>query len=134
MYAKIINEETKQCDVGTGTNAEFYKSIGMTEMDVEQAYDGGWYVKGFAPEKPEPTRDEISQIREQEYQAKVDPITAHISRLRDKEQTEEVVAEIAELIAERDALVEQIKAEHPYPDEPTVSEMEIVEQEPETQE
>lgn len=52
-YAKIINEETKQCDVGTGTNAEFYKSIGMTEMDVEQAYDGGWYIKGFAPEKPE---------------------------------------------------------------------------------
>lgn len=38
------------------------------------------------------------------------------------------------MLAERDALVEQIKAEHPYPDEPAVSEMEIVEQEPETQE
>lgn len=53
MYAKIINEETKQCEVGVGTNTEFYKSIGMTEMDVEQAYDGGWYVKGFAPKEPE---------------------------------------------------------------------------------
>lgn len=117
MYAKVINEETKQCEVGTGTNTDFYKSIGMTEMDVEQAYNGGWYVKGFAPEKPEPTHEDVAQIRASEYQAKVDPITSHISRLRDKEQTEEVIAEIAELISERDALVEQIKAEHPYPEE-----------------
>lgn len=52
-FAKIINEETKQCEVGIGTNTEFYKSIGMTEMDVEQAYNGQWYVKGYAPEEPE---------------------------------------------------------------------------------
>lgn len=53
MYAKIINEETKQCDVGIGTNAKYYKSIGMTEMDVEQAYNGQWYVRGYAPAEPE---------------------------------------------------------------------------------
>lgn len=116
MYAKIINEETKECQVGVGTDAEFYKSIGMTEMEVEHAYNGNWYVAGFAPVKPAPTHEEVSQIRASEYQAKVDPITAHISRLRDKEQTEEVVVEIADLIAERNALVEQIKAEHPYND------------------
>lgn len=52
MYAKIINEETNQCEVGIGTNTDFYKSIGMEEMDVEQAYDGAWYVKGYAPSKP----------------------------------------------------------------------------------
>lgn len=51
-YAKVINEETKQCEVGIGTNTNFYKSIGMTEMEVEQAYDGNWYVKGYAPTKP----------------------------------------------------------------------------------
>lgn len=50
-YAKIVNEKTKACDVGLGTNTEFYKSIGMTEMDVEQAYDGSWYVKGHCPSK-----------------------------------------------------------------------------------
>jgi hypothetical protein len=53
MFAKIINEETKQCEVGVGTNAEFYKSIGMSEMEVEQAYNGVWYVAGYAPEEPE---------------------------------------------------------------------------------
>lgn len=53
MYAKIINETTKECQVGTGTNATFYESIGMTDMEVEQSYDGKWYVKGYAPTKPQ---------------------------------------------------------------------------------
>ena len=51
-FAKIENEETKVCSVGIGTNTEFYRSIGMSEMEVEQAYDGSWYLKGYAPEKP----------------------------------------------------------------------------------
>ena len=54
-YAKIINEETKECMVGLGTNNAFYESIGMEEMDVEQAYTRAWYVEGFAPQKPEET-------------------------------------------------------------------------------
>lgn len=52
-YAKVINEETKVCEVGLGTNTAFYQSIGMTEMEVEQAYNGNWYVEGYAPEEPE---------------------------------------------------------------------------------
>lgn len=52
-YAKIENQETKACSVGTGTNIDFYKSIGMTEMEVEQAWNGFWYVAGYAPEKPQ---------------------------------------------------------------------------------
>lgn len=62
MYAKIINEKTKEVSVGIGTNVKFYKSIGMTEMDVEQAYNGQWYVKGYAPAEP---KTEIqSRVRE----------------------------------------------------------------------
>lgn len=49
VYAQIIDEETKQVNIGTGTNTTFYKSIGMTEMEVEQAYDGSYYLKGYAP-------------------------------------------------------------------------------------
>lgn len=65
-YAKIINEETKLCEVGIGTNTEFYKSIGMTEIEVEQAYDGSWYVKGFAPEKPvEELQAQVRSVRNQ---------------------------------------------------------------------
>ena len=63
-YAKIINEDTKQCDVGTGTNIEFYKSIGMEELDVDQAWNGSWYLKGYAPQKPELTTEEQVQAKE----------------------------------------------------------------------
>lgn len=52
-YAKITNEETKECQVGIGTNTDFYKSIGMEEVEVEQAYDGSWYLAGYAPKKPQ---------------------------------------------------------------------------------
>lgn len=52
-YAKVIDEETLACEVGTGTNTAFYQSIGMSEMDVEQAWNGAWYVAGHAPEEPE---------------------------------------------------------------------------------
>ena len=65
-YAKTINEETKQVSVGLGTNKNFYKSIGMVEMEVEQAYDGNWYLQGYAPAEPEKT---YSEKRIAEYPA-----------------------------------------------------------------
>ena len=68
-YAKVINEETKLCEVGLGTNKAFYQSIGMTEQEVEQAYDGRWYLAGYAPKKPleelkTEKRAEINQARD----------------------------------------------------------------------
>ena len=53
MLAKIINEETKECIVGLGSDVKYYKSIGLQEMEVELAYDGNWYLAGYAPTKPE---------------------------------------------------------------------------------
>ena len=73
-YAQIINEQTKQCEVGMGTNAEFYRSVGMTEMEVEQAYDGAWYVKGYAPDKPiEELQAEVRAVRNSYLEQYVDP-------------------------------------------------------------
>lgn len=114
-YAKIIDEETKKCDVGLGTNTEFYKSIGMTEMDVEQAYDGLWYVEGYAPQKPVPTEEEQKAKRAEAYRQEVDPITSHIQRLRDDEEPDE--ERIAELIEERAEKVNEIKERYPYPED-----------------
>lgn len=48
-YAQIINQETKKCNVALGDDNKFYQSIGMTEMEVEQAYNGDWYIKGYVP-------------------------------------------------------------------------------------
>lgn len=52
-YAKIIDEKTKEVSIATGINTVFYQSIGMSEMDVEQAWDGAWYIAGYIPEEPE---------------------------------------------------------------------------------
>ena len=74
-YAQIVNEETKQCNVGTGTDDAFYQSIGMTQMDVEQAYNGYWYVLGYAPEKPQEIKEqEVRQVRNNYLKDFVDPL------------------------------------------------------------
>lgn len=67
------------------------------------------------PEPLPPTEEEQRENRAFAYQQEVDPITSHIQRLRDEEQTEEIVAEIEQLMIERNAKVEEIKARYPYP-------------------
>jgi len=114
-YAKIINEQTKQCEVGLGTNAEFYKSIGMTEMDVEQAYNGCWYVTGYAPGKPTPTHDEISKLREDYRKEHIDSKTAERSR---KTANGTWTADDERAYLDLDAEVTAYINEHfPYPEE-----------------
>lgn len=52
-YAKIINKDTKEVTVFLGTDMDWAVSGGFSEMDVEQAYNGDWYVSGYAPKKPD---------------------------------------------------------------------------------
>lgn len=51
MYCIIDQKTKKAIQVGTGSNISFYKSIGMTDEEVEQAYNGNYYLKGYAPTK-----------------------------------------------------------------------------------
>lgn len=83
------------------------------EYHIEE--QGDYYAVVKNPEPLPPTKEEQEQNRARAYQEEVDPITSHIQRLRDMEQTEEIEAEIANLIAERDAKVEEIKQRYPYP-------------------
>ena len=51
-FAKIINEETGLCDVGVGTDIQFYESIGMVELDVQESdIDNAWYLADKCPMK-----------------------------------------------------------------------------------
>ena len=76
-YAKIIDEKTKEVQVGAGCPDSYYREIGMIEMDVDQAYNGNWYVHGYAPAEPEPTVDEkkirVRWIRNGYLKEGVDP-------------------------------------------------------------
>ena len=52
IYAKIVNDETKLVVVGGGSDIEYYQSIGFSEMEVEKAWNGSYYLQGYAPQKP----------------------------------------------------------------------------------
>lgn len=52
-YAKILNENTKEVQVGLGSNTAFYISCGMTEMDVEESQNGCWYLINYKPVAPQ---------------------------------------------------------------------------------
>lgn len=79
--------------------------------DYEQ-YKGEYLLKS---EIPAPTKEEQSEKRAEAYRQEVDPITCHIQRLGDEEQTPEIEQEITELKTERSEKVEEIKERYPYP-------------------
>lgn len=63
-YGKIINEETGLVEVGLGTNSEFYISIGMEQMDVQQSdIDNNWYLLEKCPMKTNEQKEEERQQR-----------------------------------------------------------------------
>ena len=110
MYAKIINENTKQCEVGTGTNVKFYKSIGMTEMDVEQAYNGQWYVKGQAPVQPEPIEYEKAQARIAVLKAEIASVDYKQFKYLRGELTAEEWEEVKAYIQARTAEINELES------------------------
>lgn len=62
-YAKVINQETGLCEVGLGSNIDFYLSIGMSRLDVQQSdIDNNWYLAEKCPMKT----DEQKELEEKE--------------------------------------------------------------------
>lgn len=92
-YTKIIDNVLKKCVVGTGTNTKFYQSIGMEQMDVEQAYDGSWYLMGYAPEKPQSL---INQEKITELKQKLSETDYIIIKISEGSATKEEYADIIE--------------------------------------
>lgn len=82
-----------------------------TDEQIETAYNGEKYVKGYAPTVD---NEYQSKMREKAYVAETDPIQTHIDRLKDKEQTPEIIAEIEALRVERDEKIAAIKERYPY--------------------
>ncbi len=50
---KIQNEDTKEVLIAVGKSVGLFEAMGYTEVgEVEQAYDGRYYVAGYAPKIP----------------------------------------------------------------------------------
>lgn len=106
-YAKIENQETKTCIVGLGTNSAFYESIGMTEMDVEQAWDGVWYVAGYAPEKPQEVINAERVAELKANLAKTDYVAWKLAEV-DGDARQAMLDEYADVLAQRQAWRDEI--------------------------
>lgn len=65
--AKIVDEKLHTVNVAIGDDMSFYKSMGFVSLNVEQGYDGNWYIEGYAPVKPEPTLQETLEELEEKY-------------------------------------------------------------------
>lgn len=62
-YAKVINENGR-CEVGDGTNINFYQSIGMQQLDVQQSdVDNCWYLADKCPMKSDEEKEQEEKER-----------------------------------------------------------------------
>ena len=113
-YAKILDEKTKEVSVFLGTDIEWAISGGFSEQDVEQDYNGDWYVAGYAPVKPAPTHEEISALREQAYIKEVDVL--HAQKMRKTILGTWTEEDEAEYVAQVKARSEDIANRYPYPE------------------
>lgn len=109
---KIVS--VSNSDVVIGLDYDVIKKD--TEHSVEDyaEYNGEFLLKS---DIPTPTKEKQKKRRAQAYLLEIDPITAHIQRLRDDAQTTGDLSKIKELMLERDAKVEEIKARYPYPED-----------------
>lgn len=97
-YARVINAKNKMCQVGIGTNTEFYVSLGMELTEVEQGPDGNWYLAGHAPTEAEPTLQEQVQAKEEEYGLNRATRTALLAlQAQGVELDEQLMARVAEV-------------------------------------
>ena len=117
-YARIIDEETKEVQVGVGCPDEYYIEIGMTLMDVEMAYNGNWYIQGYAPAEPvppPPTKDDIKEMRKRYRQENIDDNTSErVRKMANGTWTEEDEQEYLKLDSEVTSYIEE---HFPYPEE-----------------
>ena len=110
-----------------GKQGEYIASVAETRAELEAVAE----IAGFSEivETNEPVQyigdkyyvgiENITaaskEMREQAYIAETDPIQTHIDRLKDGEQTPEIIAEIEALRIERDEKIAAIKERYPYP-------------------
>ena len=105
-YYKLLDNETYEVLVGIGDDVEFFISFGYTQYgEVEKAYNGKWYLNGYAPEE---TADEIA-VREAKAR-----IASAEENLR---LTDYIGVKIAEGAATREEYAEQLAQRQAWRDE-----------------
>ena len=77
MYV-IYDKQTKAVtQYAVGTDAEYFKSLGMTDEEVEKDYKGQLWLKGYAPSKPQ------EEIDLENIQTKLNELNQQLSELKE---------------------------------------------------
>lgn len=59
---KIINDDTKEILIAVGDDKDWFIAEGFTlEGEIEEGFNGKYYLKGYAPKNPAPTAEEIQK-------------------------------------------------------------------------
>lgn len=103
-------------DIFTTKDFTRYSIWAAAHNAIIENLGNGTYKVVESDNPKEPTVEEIETARANMYQMLVDPITCHIQRLGDEQQTAEIMTKIAELRAERSALMADISLWLPYPE------------------
>ena len=118
MYYYELNEKGEIAACTQSEKVAKYRGWeNITEKVIVRGYDGKLYFDGEQPTPQNPTHEEQEKARAEAYREEVDPMTAHIQRLKDSVQTPEIILQIEELQKERDTKVAEIKERFPYYDE-----------------
>lgn len=91
--SKITNLETKQVEIGYKEDEAFYIENGFSYQEVEQAYNGAWYLKGYAPEKP--VEEKEAEVRA-ERDRRIDAVRWRIERYQTQRDAALETTETAE--------------------------------------
>ena len=122
-YAKIIDENTGLCNVGIGSDEMFYRSMGMTLLDVCQSdINGDWFLSAKCPMKS----DEQKEVELKQKIALLHLTSADVERGiyqaigKDFEDILDIINNLATDIVDIKALKIELKANHFYRGNPYV--------------
>ena len=77
MYV-IYDKQTKVVtQYAVGTDDEYFKRLGMTDEEVEQDYLGRFWLKGYAPSRPQ------EEIDLENTQTKLNTLNQQLSELKE---------------------------------------------------
>lgn len=104
MYVKYDKKTKAVIQYAVGTDAEYFKSLGMTDEDVEQDYKGQLWLKGYAPTKPqeeidlENTQTKLNELNQSLNELKENYVSAVLSgndelALQIKEQYQSILTD-----------------------------------------
>lgn len=74
---KIINDDTKEILIAVGDEKDWFIAEGFAlEGEIEEGFNGKYYLKGYAPKKPAPTEAELLPAAKQQKLAEISQWTA----------------------------------------------------------